>query len=211
MFIVKNYLLFIQNSHLTVFYLATLSLRAFLWKQALNLGALQARNCKRDRSSPGVPDAGTVWIDGVWGCRLNWEALPTAFEELGAGDQSVMGAEVPHKELGWDDMKWNLKLCRKLSVQPLKHPFSPPSFLAFLCTESREMKILHFSASLAASSGHVTQFWPMRWRQQMLRKIPFPELHSKDFKEFTLPSSSCLECGRDDQRCSSHLMTKRSS
>ena len=47
---------------------------------------------------------GLVWIDGVWGCRLNW-ALPTTFEELGAGDQSVVGAEVPHKDLGRDDMK----------------------------------------------------------------------------------------------------------
>ena len=41
----------------------------------------------------------------------------------------------------------------------------------------------------------------------MLGKIPFPELHSKNSKEFTLPPSSCLECGRDDQRCSSHLIT----
>lgn len=45
--------------------------------------------------TPSIP----VWLDGVWGCRLNW-ALPTAFEELGADDQSVMGAEVPHKDLG---------------------------------------------------------------------------------------------------------------
>lgn len=209
MFIVKNYLLFIQNSHLTVFYLATLS-EGLPLKTSFEFGCSSSQKLQKRQKQPWGPrrrDSMDWWCLGLQ-AELG---TPNCLRGTGCWWPVSHGSwgSTQRARVRWHEMK--SETLQKTVCAASQTPIPVPFLSGLSLYRIQKMKILHFSASLAASSGHVTQFWPMRWRQQMLGKIPFPELHSKDFKEFTLPSSSCLECGRDDQRCSSHLMTKRSS